>query len=380
MNQETNKEMDLLLRRLGRREEPSVSNDGNHLDADELSTYAENALPAVARSRYTEHLADCSTCRQLVAQLSSAAGVAIVADTAVAPEPSWLRRFLASLFSPLVLRYAGPALGLIVVAVIGLVILRQNRPHDFVSQVTNEQRSAPTAQPAPSAAGELAYDSQEKTASSREAQITESDKNKQTTAPPPPNNAPVVSVQVELSGDTAAGKANAPAEQQKAAAPAAQPSATPAASRVAIDETAGKEPEPKKQETEQAAVTVKPGEKSRADFRVAEDRKAEESRGMPAPAAKRTAVGAASTAKPAEAETGRDEGTETRSVAGRRFRKRSGIWIDTAYDSARETMTLTRGSDRYRALVADEPAIKTIADELEGEIIVVWKGRVYRIR
>jgi len=29
--------------------------------------------------------------------------------------------------------------------------------------------------------------------------------------------------------------------------------------------------------------------------------------------------------------------------------------------------------------VGDEPAIKTIADTLDGEIIVVWKGRTYRI-
>jgi hypothetical protein len=31
-------------------------------------------------------------------------------------------------------------------------------------------------------------------------------------------------------------------------------------------------------------------------------------------------------------------------------------------------------------LIADEPAIKTIADQLDGEIIVVWKSRTYRIQ
>jgi hypothetical protein len=43
-------------------------------------------------------------------------------------------------------------------------------------------------------------------------------------------------------------------------------------------------------------------------------------------------------------------------------------------------VNLTRGSEQYRALVADEPAIKNIADQLDGEIVVVWKGRAYRIR
>jgi outer membrane biosynthesis protein TonB len=74
-----------------------------------------------------------------------------------------------------------------------------------------------------------------------------------------------------------------------------------------------------------------------------------------------------------------DLSANTRVVAGRRFRKQGGVWIDTAYDSSKDVMTLTRGSEQYRALVADEPAIKTIADQLEGEIIVVWKTRTYRI-
>jgi hypothetical protein len=43
-------------------------------------------------------------------------------------------------------------------------------------------------------------------------------------------------------------------------------------------------------------------------------------------------------------------------------------------------MTVARGSEQYRVLVADEPSIRTIADQLDGEIVVVWKGRNYRIR
>ncbi len=77
---------------------------------------------------------------------------------------------------------------------------------------------------------------------------------------------------------------------------------------------------------------------------------------------------------------GSDDSVNTRTVAGRRFRKQSGVWVDTAYDSSKDAVTLSRGSEQYRALVADEPAIKTIVDQLDGEIIVVWKGHTYRIR
>jgi hypothetical protein len=71
---------------------------------------------------------------------------------------------------------------------------------------------------------------------------------------------------------------------------------------------------------------------------------------------------------------------ETRSVAGRSFRKSGNVWIDTAYDSSRQTFSVRRGSEQYRALVADEPEIGRIAEQLDGEFIVVWKSRAYRIR
>ena len=131
MRQERNNEMDLLLRRLGRRDNATVSNAvGDHLDADELSAYAENALPASARARYTAHLVECKRCRELVVQLSASAGVVSAVETVKVSEPSVLRKFLASLFTPMVLRYAGPALGLILVAAIGYVVLRRDRPAD----------------------------------------------------------------------------------------------------------------------------------------------------------------------------------------------------------------------------------------------------------
>src|SRR5678816_4387475 len=146
MKQETNNEMDLLLRRLGRRDEPAAD---DHLDADELNAYAENALPARARARYTMHLAECSRCRTLVVQLSSSANVVASTDSAAVKEPSGFRKFLASLFTPMVLRYAAPALGLIVVATIGFVVLRSNQPEGYVARNTvSDTQQQPVASPA----------------------------------------------------------------------------------------------------------------------------------------------------------------------------------------------------------------------------------------
>src|SRR4026207_1827593 len=102
MKHETNNEIDLLLRRLGRRD-GAVREDEQHLDVDELSSYAQNALPAAARARYSQHLAECSTCRKLVTELSLSTGsaAAVAAPVGTVAGPGWLKKFLASLLSPM---------------------------------------------------------------------------------------------------------------------------------------------------------------------------------------------------------------------------------------------------------------------------------------
>jgi hypothetical protein len=70
----------------------------------------------------------------------------------------------------------------------------------------------------------------------------------------------------------------------------------------------------------------------------------------------------------------------TRRVGGRTFQRQGDAWVDTAYSSTSATTNVARGSEQYRALVADEPELRQIAEQLSGEVIVVWKGRAYRIR
>ena len=369
MKQETNNEMDLLLRRLGRRDDAAMPED--HLDADELSAYAENALPAAARARYTVHLAECSRCRSLVAQLSSAAGVVAAKDSATVTEPSGLRKFLASLFTPMVLRYAAPALGLILVAAIGFVVLRSNQPARYVAQ--NSETASPQ-QPVPSPAApssEGFLDSNSNTALTRERVEEERKQKNQPAQPAPlPNTPPTVtSVNAEVSKDKAVEQPK-PEEQRTAAAneappPKTEPSATPEQSPQAATETVKVQPVA----GPQAKKEMREAQREDKDS-LARAKKPADAVSAPASAA-RGGLQASGVA---------DMKTDIRTVAGRRFRKHDGVWVDTAYDSSKDAVTLSRGSEQYRALVADEPAIKTIADQLEGEIIVVWKGHTYRIR
>ena len=66
MEFEFDKEIDVLLRQTARSETVFANTDANsnHLDADEISAFAENALPEKARQNYVLHLADCNRCRK----------------------------------------------------------------------------------------------------------------------------------------------------------------------------------------------------------------------------------------------------------------------------------------------------------------------------
>ncbi len=85
-------------------------------------------------------------------------------------------------------------------------------------------------------------------------------------------------------------------------------------------------------------------------------------------------------AKKSEGLAASKSAAETRTVAGRKFRRQGRAWVDTAYNSSQSATVVRRNSEQYRALIADEPELRRISDALGGEVTVVWKGRAYRIR
>jgi hypothetical protein len=374
MKEETNKEMDLLLRRLSRRQDgympdADTRNAGEHLDADELSSYAENVLPVAARARYTEHLAECSRCRELVVQLSASAGIVVAEHTSRTPAPSGLRNFLASLFSPMVLRYAVPALGLVVVAAIGLLFFYREQPMNREVAVTQKETPLDTfydqAKPSPASAAE----GRTKTSEKKE------------NAAPPPNAPPAVSINADVKKEAPGTKAEEQPAENAAAAPPPKP-------QPSVVDDFRVEAEARRQATEPQSggasklVKEKPSEQTRVDDRRTDVDTARS--GSTRGRTPSTAVATGASAGQANSRYGTEEkdksDAETRSFAGHRFRKERGIWIDTSYQAGTGTINMTRGSEQYRVLVSDEPMIKTIADQLPGEFIVVWKGRAYRIR
>lgn len=374
MSQSGKNEVDLLLRALGREarakgsDSPFSERLGAHLEADELNAFAENVLPAATRARYAAHLADCDDCRGIVSQLAQSAGV-IQRQFPESTQPTFWN-YVSAFFSPAVLRYAIPALVLVLVAGIGLFVYREQQRPDLVAQRTNvEVQPSNVAEPVPVAPVE-SVNRQESGTSANVA----SDKSSSTSAPATKSEQTGKGVS---SAEPATGRVEESVtveRHDKAAADAPPPQVTYA-------------PEPKSDapvpsRDEQVGQTAAAREREQKAGRDVEAQRAEADSTKDVNARSISTLpmtGRASGPQKKEAGLAKDKNAQAdvRSVAGRQFRRDGDTWIDTAYDG-RATVVVKRGSEQYRALVADEPQLRSIAESFSGTVIVVWKGRGYR--
>lgn len=395
MKKANQNEMDLALQSLAKSERDEsllrarsasvLASDelsGDHLDADELNSYAEGLVPDLARARYTEHLADCTSCRRILVTLSAAVGT-----PRLNPEPEaepgrgfWVR--ISAFLSMPAVRYGVPALGLAAVLAISFMSWRQERRADLVAQhqpqVMNEralERQVPGAQTkeepfattgsesSPNPNRNLAIGSANKGAETDGARVSKSPTSadlenapalKDSAAPPPPP-APAAVV---------------PREQPTFAE---APKADTLASKRATDEVQTSA------ERKQESLSRVAQERDRDADKFEAQKEAEDNRAFStnAPSGPRRSEGVFGGLSRKNKKAADEE--ETRSIGGRRFKRQGSLWIDTVYESSRATINVKRNSDQFRALVADEPGIRTIANGLGGEFIVVWKNKAYRI-
>lgn len=401
MKQSNNNAVDLLLRSLARRERdesPGGEKDAftderpgsplasDHLDADELNLYAEGVLPAPARARYTEHLADCGRCRGIVVGLAQAAGTSARYETANQQSGAGFWPRFAALFSPRVLGYAVPALVLTGVIAIGLLTLREQRRPELVAG--NQQVDSPAAVNEPKQSDTPGSGSsgaspstilQQKDPPSANADTSElrnnSVENRGLLAQTPDTNSGEKPTAMPAAKDV-------PESPQVAGAASSQPvfAPEPAPPKVGLSEADTKSMVRKEQPVEREAQN-----RQQDEFKL----QTKDDSPTHGPARSRSSsVGGrrdADLAAEKRAASGKDkqeagEEIETRTVSGRRFRRQGNVWIDTAYESSRGATNVARGSEQFRALVADEHGLRAIAEQLKGVVIVVWKNRVYRIQ
>jgi hypothetical protein len=392
MNREPNKEIDILLRKLSGKPNGSFKADGNspttaqeHLDADELNAYAEHALPRSLRARYTEHLADCSSCRNIVTQLSQST-TAIPAREAVAERsPSWLNTFLASLLSPFVIRYAVPAMAVIMIAALAWIVLRREPARQEVAQITpstalQNQNSEPSGSPvAPSSVSQT-----EATAESGRADTANKAEEKQSADKRQPGvaqeQAPVTASPSKATDDEKK-LADVAAKRDETGAGNAAPTAgaaAPPAPKEAVTVVDRNEPIQKKSEEVAKVQSIERRayeEPQRSG--PSNNQRAKNQQAQPDTVQSRGARTTGTTRRKDEAG---EEEAEVRTVGGHRFTKREQVWVDTLYNSSQAIVNVARGSEQYRSLMGDEPDLRAIVERLSGEIIVVWKNRAYRFK
>ena len=399
MKQAENNEIEILLRGLAQREQAAANaqsvpqsakadlpvGTSTHLDADELSAYAENALPLATRARYTAHLVDCDNCRKIVSQLSIATGRPAEArgaghETVVS---TWSEK-LATLLSPRTLRYAMPALVLFAAIAVGFFVLRQQKEASLVAQrsaenshVAETQAESKQLATSPAQSGTKTSGNEEQAGSQKHAKAT-SETDSKTSERAAGSAGAAASPTAAPAKDKESSKNEPVATARPSYAPEPSPSAKPT-TETARAETAKVADESR--EKEKAAARKKEADKTGA-FAVtaSKDAPASPQTGSTQPSARKAKAAPSNARLMGGVAGGRaDDQAEIRTIAGRRFRRQNSAWVDTAYDSSQSTTNVARGSDQYRALIADEPDIRTIAEQLSGQVIVVWKGRAYRI-
>lgn len=399
MKQAKNNAVDLLLRSLARGLDKSSSQsgsargDGNdsfsdHLDADELNSYVEGVVPAAARARYTEHLVDCAVCRGIVVGLTQASGAATHYEASELKSGLGFFEKLGALFSPAVLRFAIPALVLTAAIGISFLALRQPRRPELVAR--NEPVDATTSVAPPKQTDLAPRQSSNQTPpatqkgdnlpANTDSSKEDSPKNEKTAGDAGTGIVADQRAASEAAKD--ADKAGAVAglsEVRPSYAPEPKAAAPPPAKAASSDVGAfglAKEQPVNREERERQRDDIT---RSQPSDEHGPNRSAVPRTG--GLATQRTEVVTARRAGPSSSDK-KNKGAEveSRSVSGRRFIREGDAWVDTAYESPRATVKVVRGSEQFRALVADEPGLGTIAQQLDGVIIVVWKNRAYRIQ
>lgn len=363
---EHDKEIDGLLRRLAKTESSAVRVPaGGHIDADEISVFAENALPERAKARVTAHLADCTRCRTIFSNVvalrsaESADEAEAPAGAAISLEIPWYRKLFA-------VRNVATALGVLVVMFAGVfaIFLIRNLGGPGAESVAQLEN----ANVADSESGE------------RDSNLAK--------APAAEVPAP------ELAANDAA---------EPAAESAPDPAASPASEKdIALgrstDGRLEKNADEEFRTRRRADVATGTGAgRAVADSVVASPGVAREAPATvpaPPPPPARAAQKAAPTGlEMAEAERAEDkddakpkvalaanvpekkEVTLSRKIGGKTFNQRNNVWYDSSY-SGQSTINVRRRSAAYRALDA---GLRDITEKLAGTVVVVWKEKAYRI-
>ena len=370
MELEFDKEMDAILRKA--RGGSGVSVTTAHLDADTIAAFVENALPDSSRRISIGHFADCDPCRKQLSQTillnetaasTADVGAADLVGVATA-EPSWISRLfrtpnLAIAMGALVLGFSG---------IIGYIAL-QNREgaNSTISQASNKSMpSSAAARPAMDNATNVPANSAEPGTA---AANVPTNSGVSASNPVAVGESKTAQTANESRTETGGMSGGVPANSIVPARPAPAAPITTTRESTADFSVDGAASEPVKRKDEDKEVAS-----SKSDNYDDRSRN-----GAPKLSAKKPEVGPSRQSGNVQNQQNNmiyDIRVPTRSVGGRTFENRNGVWTDSAYrDQA--TTVIKRNTDNYKKL---DKGIRSIADQLGGTVIVMSGQRAYRIQ
>lgn len=353
MQTDLDKTMDAILRRAretGYSDGPAAD---AHLDADELSLFAENLSPPKARVRQVEHLASCRLCRRELAQLiqlnaDAAENTVRVAEAVAAPaisnEVPWYRRLM--LFPNLA--YVMGSLVLVFGGLLAVSVYQSNRSNE-ISYSKDDGAPARSAE----SAANVAPNANASTGGGGGGVFENSAEPMRggNSAVNMPANANVLGPRQRTTSDEAE-TADISSADKALAQPA--PPVEQAKPRAYSNET-------RREEMAADGASAPPP-------RPADDPLADEDKKMAARSMERE--------QPKAAAAPKTEASNEKIVSGKRFIRRQNVWYDVRYTGG-PTVNVRRGTADYRRLAA---GTKKIAEQLSGTaVIVAEEGKAYRI-
>ncbi len=397
MENEFDNEIDALLRGAMRSGETLRSTDsGEHLDADEIVIFAENALPEKAKPRVVKHLADCDRCRTILSntvilnkeadeEVASAPVASDVRKTVIAASAPWYR----SLFATRNLAFGMGGLAIIFAGMLGFFVIQN-------SMVSNKS--------------EVAQVSDSELPANRAAELRQSEETLANTNAADPEAidlkdsdvaaTPVAPLDIESDNVNGPNPGGVDRKQPDGDAKSNRENKSDKIQDKSTDSDVAKRTDEPLAEESEVADEVKdaaPGRKLRAS------RKERVGNASATPAAAKRA-GSRSAPKPARAkpsimeqpksetagaerrkrksdisadsvETYSKKSIATRKINGKTFTRKNRVWYDSKY-RGQKTTNIKRGTSAYKNL---DSGVRTIAKKLGGTVVLVWKSKAYRI-
>jgi hypothetical protein len=376
------KEIDSILRSVAKGSHSAVRNpQSEHLDADEISAFAENVLPANARVLAIKHLADCNRCRRILVEISAFEAETpqeIIPIIETKTEIPWYKK----LFVFPNLAYSLGGLFVLFAGIIGFVAF-QNR-NSVSSDVAVIEK--PTYSKGASSDGQIAVievpsqNSNAVAANTTANSVVSPETTRQTVSnsavaanavpnlPQTSPTAPAVISQIPTK-DLMKEKAKTNGEIGRSKANEALP--TPKTE----ENDAVKSATGTTAENDKTVVQRKPESEAKLknDASTADSLKGIEDEKQIVRSAPMTAP---SVAKPTKKMSAQDESADSRQLSGKTFRRIGGTWFDSAYGKQPQT-TVKRNTDDYKKL---DDGLQNIGNSLGGNVVVLWKGKAYKIQ